>query len=126
MPLNTLKVSKLNHTWIFDIDGTILKHNDYLLGNDKLLPGIKEFWKKISIKDTIIILTARDKKYRKKTIKFLNENKLRFNHIIFGLPYGERFLFNDIKPSGLKTAVAINLKRNKGLKNLKINKDNKK
>ena len=44
----------------------------------------------------------------------------------FDLLYGEKFLYNDIKPNELKTAIAINLERNKGLKNLKINKDNKK
>ena len=31
------------------------------------------------------------------------------------IPFGERILLNDMKDSGLKTAYAINLKRDEGL-----------
>ena len=35
------KISSLKKTWLFDIDGTIVKHNGYKLdGEDTLLPGV--------------------------------------------------------------------------------------
>ena len=117
-------VSQLIHTWFIDIDGTIFKHNSYLSGNDILLPGVKSFWKKIPKKDKIVLLTARKKKYQKTTIKSLKINKLRFDQILFDMPNGERFLINDTKPLGLKTAHSLNLKRDKGLSgiNFKVKK----
>ena len=61
----------LSHTWFFDLDGTILKHNGYIDDKkDTLLNGVKEFFKKIPPKDIIIITTSRDKKNSKKTINF--------------------------------------------------------
>lgn len=103
----------LNHTWFIDLDGTILKHNGYLDGNDVLLPGVKEFWKKIPDGDFIIITTGRDKKYRESSLKILKDNGLRFDYAIFELPLGERIVINDMKPN-LKTALAWNVERDKG------------
>ena len=41
MKKNELLLSTLGHTWIFDLDGTIVKHNGYLIdGKDTLLPGV--------------------------------------------------------------------------------------
>jgi hypothetical protein len=40
------------------------------------------------------------------------------NHIIFNLPLGERIVVNDKKPAGLETAVAWNVERNKGFKEI--------
>ena len=107
--------SDLNKTWIFDLDGTLLKHNGYKNGGEELLPGVKDFFSKISKDDRIVILTARDTKYQQITEKFLKDNEIRFDHIIYDLPIGERILFNDKKPSGLKTAYAYNLDRDSGL-----------
>jgi FMN phosphatase YigB (HAD superfamily) len=111
-----LNLSNLPKTWIFDIDGTIIEHNSHLYSENTLLPNVKNFWKKIPKKDKIIILTARENKYKKETVNFLKKNNLRFDHILFGLNIGERILINDLKPDGLKTAYAINLKRNQGTK----------
>ena len=110
--------TNLSHTWFIDLDGTILKHNGYINANkDTLLDGVKDFFKKIPSKDFIIITTSRDKKNSKKTLNFLKKMNIRFNKIIFALPYGERILLNDIKPkNNLKTAISINIKRNSGLK----------
>lgn len=109
------KLSKLPKTWLIDLDGTIIKHNSHLKGKNILLKKVKAFWKKIPSEDKIILLTARDKKYENKTKKFLKENNLKFDHIIFDLNFGERILLNDMKPDGLLTAYAHNLKRNEGL-----------
>jgi FMN phosphatase YigB (HAD superfamily) len=107
--------SNLDKTWIFDLDGTLVKHNGYKTGAEELLPGVKDFFSRISKDDKIIILTARESKYRKKTERFLKENNIRFDYIIYDLPVGERIMFNDKKPSGMKTAYAYNLERDTGL-----------
>jgi hypothetical protein len=107
--------SDLNKTWLFDLDGTLVKHNGYKNDGEELLPGVKDFFSKISEDDRIIILTARSSKYKEITEKFLKETNIRFDYIIYDLPIGERILFNDKKPSGLKTAYAYNLDRDTGL-----------
>ena len=116
--MNKIKLSKnLSHTWFIDLDGSIVKHNGYIVDKkDSLLDGVSVFFRNIPTKDIIIITTSRKKKFKKKTIKFLKKNKIRFNEIMFDLPYGERILINDIKPNqNLKTSISINLKRNYGL-----------
>ena len=45
------------------------------------------------------------------TEKFLREHEIRFEHLICEMPYGERILINDRKPSGLKMTVAVNPER---------------
>lgn len=107
----------LGHTWFIDLDGTILKHNGYLSGDDQLLPGVKELWDRIPLTDCIIITTGRSDEYREASLKLLKDNGLRFNHAIFNLPLGERIVVNDIKPGGLKTAVSWNVQRDRGFQN---------
>lgn len=109
-----IELSDLNHTWFIDLDGTILEHNGYLTGEDKLLPGVETFWKQIPPNDYIVITSGRKEEYLKSTIDFLKKHNLRFNATLFGLPLGERIVVNDIKPGGLKTAIAWNVQRNKG------------
>ena len=113
-----LNLSPLRKTWIFDLDGTILVHNGYMFGEDKILPGVKEFFAKIPPDDYILILTARNVEVKDATVKFLRENGIRFDKIIFDIPTGERILLNDDKPTGLKTSYAVNLKRDGGLGDL--------
>jgi|TARA_B100001013_G_C24265389_1_gene306644 23S rRNA G2445 N2-methylase RlmL len=116
--MRKIKLTKnLSHTWFIDIDGTILKHNGYLIDKkDTILKGVKKFFKKIPKKDKIILITSRKKNILKKTLLFLKKNNIRFDQVIFDLPYGERILINDIKPkNNLKTAISINVKRNEGL-----------
>ena len=110
------------HTWFIDLDGTILKHNGYIVDRkDSLLRGVKKFFKQIPKKDKIIITTSRKSNYLKKTKYFLKKNKIRYNQIIHNLPFGKRILINDIKPKKkLKTAISINLKRDGGLLKYKI------
>jgi hypothetical protein len=113
-----LQLSSLSHTWIIDIDGTILKHNGYREGGDILLEGVRDFWGRIPQNDIVILISARELEYARSTIDFLRENGIRFDHVIFGAPKGERILLNDIKPNGLTTAYAVNLERNCGLNGL--------
>ena len=111
-----MKLSSLNKTWLFDVDGTIVVHNGYKNGNDVLLEGVRETFDKIDKNDKIILLTSREEKYIPALKKFLDENNIRYDYIIPNLPYGERILINDNKPSGLVCAIAINKKRDEELK----------
>ena len=105
-------ISTLPKTWILDLDGTIVKHNGYKLdGEDTFLPGAEAFLKSVPPEDRIIFLTSRKAEYRCMTEKFLREHEIRFEHLICEMPYGERILINDRKPSGLKMTVAVNPER---------------
>lgn len=107
-----LVLSTLPKTWIFDLDGTLLKHNGYKLdGKDTILPGAKEYLEGLPDEDRIVILTSRTEEYREETLCFLEENGIRYDDILFGMPMGERILVNDRKPSGIDMAVAVNLDR---------------
>lgn len=110
-----LTLSNLPKTWLIDVDGTLVKHNGHLNGGDQLLPGVKDFFAKISITDKVILLTAREKKYESELRKFLEREQIRHDQIIFDLPIGERIVINDKKPSGLKTAHSVNLERDGGI-----------
>jgi len=112
--MENLVLSTLSKTWIFDLDGTIVKHNGYKTdGYDTLLNGVKEFFETIPYDDKIIFLTSRTNEYKDITLKFLDENKIRYDGILFDMPMGERILINDRKPSGLDMSIAININRDK-------------
>ncbi len=115
-----LILSTLRHTWFLDFDGTIVEHNGYKTGEDKLLPGVKEFLNSIPEEDFIIITTAREKEAKEKTEKFLKKNAIRYNQIFYEMPMGERVLINDNKPSGLCCAYCVNLDRNQGLEDVEL------
>lgn len=103
-----ITLSKLGHTWILDLDGTLLKHNGYKTdGEDSFLPEAEKFLKSLPEKDMIILLTSRTDEEKETTLKFLSDNNVRYDHIIFNAPYGERILVNDNKPSGLHMSLGI-------------------
>ena len=109
-------LSALPKTWLLDLDGTIVKHNGYKLdGRDSFLPGAEEFLKSLSADDMIIFVTSRTEEYRELTEHFLQENGIRYDHLIFGAPYGERILINDRKPSGLEMAYCYSKDRDAGV-----------
>lgn len=122
--MKKLTLSPLGHTWILDLDGTIVKHNGYKIdGHDTLLEGALKFLNSIPDKDMVLLLTSRNVEYREKTEAFLKENGIRYDHIIFNAPYGERILVNDRKPSGLEMSIAINTGRDiYGLPQIEIDK----
>lgn len=124
MNKDKITLSPLGHTWILDIDGTIVKHNGYIIdGKDTMLDGALDFLMGIPENDLIIFVTSRTDDSRQLTLDFLAENKIRYNYIIFNAPYGERIIVNDNKPSGLKCSVAVNLNRDNN--NIEIIIDNK-
>ncbi len=112
---DTLILSTLPKTWIFDLDGTLVKHNGYKNdGYDTLLPGAKKFVENIPIEDYILILTSRTDEYKKMTLDFLKQNCIRYDNILFNMPMGERIVVNDRKPSGIDMAISVNLDRDAG------------
>lgn len=109
---NDLILSTLPKTWIFDLDGTLLKHNGYKLdGKDTVLDGVIEYFNTIPKEDKIVIVTSRTDEYKDITLNFLRENDIRYDEILFNMPMGERILVNDRKPSGLDMSVAMNVDR---------------
>ena len=118
--MKRVELSTLPKTWIFDLDGTLVVHNAYKTGEDELLPGVKEFMDQIPLQDYVLILTGREIEAKEKTEKFIKEQGIRCDKIIFEMPLGERILFNDRKPSGLAMSYAVDLYRNEGLADLDI------
>lgn len=107
-----LTLSTLPKTWIFDLDGTLVKHNGYKIdGHDSLLEGAKEYVEGLPKEDFILILTSRTDKYKEMTLSFLADNSIRYDRILFNIPMGERIVVNDRKPSGIDMAVALNVDR---------------
>lgn len=108
----TLILSTLSKTWIFDLDGTLVKHNGYKLdGVDTLLEGAREYLETIPEEDKIFIFTSRTEEYKEMTLRFLKENQIRHDGIFFNVPMGERIVVNDRKPSGLPMVVDLNCQR---------------
>jgi len=114
-------------TIFLDIDGVLLPQFPTLLTYEEmdrqitLLPGVFEKFKEWSGKGYHIILTTARKKSRKKTTeKKLTELGLQWDELIMGLPTGRRILVNDLKPDNPEypMAVAINIERNKGFKDV--------
>lgn len=107
-------LSTLPKTWIFDLDGTLVKHNGYKLdGTDTLLDGVKEYMQSLPVEDRVVIFTSRTAGCRMETVQFLNENGIRYDEILFDMPMGERIVVNDRKPSGIDMAVAVNCERDR-------------
>ena len=107
--MDKLVLSKLGHTWILDLDGTVVKHNGYKIdGEDTFLAGAREFLNSIPTKDMIVFITSRTDEFRQMTEAFLEKNQIRYDHIIYNAPYGERILINDDKPSGLRMGFVLN------------------
>lgn len=111
-----LTLSPLSKTWIFDVDGTIVRHNGHLTREgDQLLPGVKELFESIPATDVIVLMTARKPEYQDSLKRFLAKNNIRFDYLLTDMPQGERILVNDRKPSGLQTAYAVNKNRDQAL-----------
>ncbi len=109
---DTLVLSTLPKTWVFDLDGTLLKHNGYKIdGIDTVLPGALEYLDTIPAEDRIIIFTSRTDEFKQQTLDFLRTKKIRYDEILFNMPMGERIIVNDRKPSGLDMSIAINTSR---------------
>ncbi|HEX8080488.1 MAG TPA: hypothetical protein VF557_09800 [Jatrophihabitans sp.] len=115
-----LTLSRLPKIWIIDLDGVVFRHNAYLEGDDDVLDGAARFWEQIAPEDVVVVMTGRSESERPRTLGLLADLGLRVDHAMFGMPRGERVVINDNKPSGLLTAHAVNLLRDKGLGDVRI------
>lgn len=112
-------------TIICDIDGTLIKHHgnlsQQLLKEPELLPGTLEKLNEWDRKGyQIILLTGRKESMRKITEEYLSKMGIFYDKLIMGVTSGERVLINDNKPSGQKTAFAVCIERNEGLKEVEL------
>jgi hypothetical protein len=123
--VDKITLSPLRKSWFIDLDGTVLVHNkDVSKFDDQVIEKSLEFLSSIR-EDFIVFTTSRESKYKNKTEDFLEKNNIKYDVIIYDLPYGERLIINDNKPSGLVTAYSISVERNKGI-DLEILVDNNK
>lgn len=113
-----------------DLDGT-LSYYPYSadMGNYdfdkqilKPLPGtLKKLWEWDKAGHVIILTTGRKEGMRESTEKQLRESGILYDKLIMGIGGGVRVLINDLKPSREEdTAIAINLKRDIGVKDVEI------
>jgi hydroxymethylpyrimidine pyrophosphatase-like HAD family hydrolase len=113
-----------------DIDGTLIKHNNFkdimddnvetvvLEGTiDKLIEWDRKGY-------NLILVTGRRESMRKKTEKQLAEAGITYDKLIMGIGGGQRIIINDLKPKiseqHYPTALSINLVRNNGIKDIDI------
>ena len=113
-------------TILCDIDGTLLHHHGDLYKQYTCKPILLEDTIKVMSewdkkKYNIILVTGRRESMRKKTEQQLEELGIFYDQLVMGLGGGQRILINDLKKDSiLPTAIAINIKRNEGLKNTKV------
>ena len=110
-----------------DIDGTLVTHTkptDSQKPTHKLnlLEGTIEKileWDKLGY--NIILTTGRKESLRKVTEQQLAEVGIIYDQLIMGIGGGKRYIINDKKPYNTEDyAFAVNLERNKGIKNIEI------
>jgi uncharacterized HAD superfamily protein len=113
-----------------DIDGTLCeypytntKNGDYDFDSVMTpLPGtLKKLWEWDKLGHMIILTTGRKEGLRKSTEKQLRKAGILYDKLLMGIGGGARVLINDLKPDrDGDTAIAINLKRDKGVEDVKI------
>ena len=116
-------------TIICDIDGTLIEHTggpyDQFTKCPVVLDGViekLEEWDSLCYR--VILLTGRKESMRSRTEKQLEQCGIFYDQLVMGVGGGTRVLVNDLKPNeedpNNPTAIAINIKRNVGLRDVKI------
>lgn len=124
-PIKKVKYrDKRPKTILLDLDGTIFKHErptDLDIREPQLLDGVMD---KILEWDSkaynIIILTGRKESLRPQTIDQLRKCGVMYDQLIMGVGPGVRVLINDHKPFTEPHAVAVNVERDQGIKEVKV------
>lgn len=112
-------------TIFLDLDGTLIHHFGNLgaqIDNEpRILDGVKETLNAWDLKGyNIILTTGRRESMRKKTEEQLCSLGIFYDQLIMSIGGGVRVLINDLKQDNTQeTAIAINIERNKGIRNLK-------
>ena len=72
--MSSIEMSTLSKTWIFDLDGTLVKHNGYK-SKEEVLPGVKKFFSdNIKQEDKVIFMTARTLQQASTAIEILSKD----------------------------------------------------
>ena len=112
-----------------DLDGTLcyypysadMGNYDFDKQILKPLPGtLKKLWEWDKAGHVIILTTGRKEGMRESTERQLREAGIIYDRLIMGIGGGIRVLINDLKSDGEDTAIAINLKRDIGVKDVEI------
>ena len=106
-------------TIICDIDGVLFRHSP--TGSGEKLSGttLKLIeWQKKGY--NLILITGRRESMRRATEQQLEKAHIAYDQLIMGVGPGQRYLINDRKEEGRKTAFAINLNRNVGIGKIDI------
>tara|TARA_R110000737_G_scaffold21389_2_gene39811 strand:- start:204 stop:542 length:339 start_codon:yes stop_codon:yes gene_type:complete len=108
------------NTYFCDIDGTIFKYRKFETYETTKAEGIDSTISYLNHAvdegHMVILTTARPEYLRIHTEKELLENKVIYNVLIMGIERGPRYLINDMDPNNPgERAIAINLKRDKGI-----------
>ena len=113
-----------------DIDGTLCehpysgtKHRGYDMESDMIpLSGtIKKLWEWDKAGYMIILTTGRKESMREATKKQLQRVGIFYDQLVMGFGGANRYIINDRKPnSDEDTTFAINITRNKGIKDVEI------
>src|SRR6056300_305095 len=115
------------NTIFCDIDGTLVKQNTAAENAQPdlpliLLPGTAEkleTWDRSGY--NIILTTGRKESMRYSTESQLRKAGIYYDQLIMGIGGGKRYLINNRKPYGTEDyAVAINIDRNVGIKDLEL------
>ena len=122
----TIEYNRNLENIICDIDGTLVAHNKPSDAAKKstelvLLEGTIDKlneWERNGY--NIILLTGRKESMRQVTENQLSQVGIYYDQLIMGVGGGPRYLVNDYKPDGTESAFAINVERNKGIKNINI------
>ena len=108
------------NTYFCDIDGTILKYRKFETYENSKAEGIEstiDYLNRAASEGHMIILTtARPEYLRMHTEIELYENEVPYHRLIMEIERGPRYLINDMDPNNPgERAIAINLKRDKGI-----------
>jgi len=110
-----------------DIDGVLLRHKEDICSqhdpsDTDVLVGVKDRFREWDRKGyRLILTTGRRESTRKSTEEQLNQSGIFYDQLVMGVSGGVRVLINDRKPDKPDdTAIAINLTRNEGLKDVDI------
>ena len=111
-----------------DLDGTLVKHcGNPCLNTDpnyelEVLPGTHDKLREWDSKGyRIIITTGRKESMREATKKQLQRVGIFYDQLVMGFGGANRYIINDRKPnSDEDTTFAINITRNKGIKDVEI------
>ena len=110
-----------------DLDGTLVKHTNPIdIQNPnldlKVLPGVHEKLREWDTKGYhVVITTGRKESAREATIKQMQKAGINYDQLIMGFGGAVRYIINDRKPnSDDDTVYAINIDRNRGIKDVKL------